>query len=444
MFTRSLLLALLALTLAFRAEAKIFDPETFHLANGMQVVVVSNHRAPVVTHMVWYKVGAADEPPGKSGIAHFLEHLMFKGTEAFGPGVFSQTVARNGGRENAFTGHDYTGYYQTIAKDRLETVMRMEADRMRGLVLEADIIEPERQVVLEERRQRVDNEPSAVLREHVSAALYLNHPYRIPIIGWDHEVAALSVEDILAFYRRWYAPANAILVVAGDITAEELRPLAETYYGTLPQVDVATRARPTEPPQKAARTVEFRHERVGQPSWSRIFPAPSHQSGDSRSAYALEVLSEALGGTATSRLYRSLVIDKRLAVSAGVHYDGDRMGPAEFTVYASPRPGVSLEDLEAAVEAELAAVLAEGIDEAAIERARAGLLADAVYARDSLSAGARMLGAALARGLDVEHVETWPERIEAVTKAEVDAAARIVIHPGRAVTARLLPAGKEG
>lgn len=247
--------AVLAFFLPARGWAQIFDPDTFTLDNGMQVVVISNHRAPVVRHMAWYKVGAADEAPGETGIAHLLEHLMFKGTHNTPPGEFSAQVARNGGQENAFTSYDYTAYFQTIARDRLEMVMRMEADRMTNLVISEAQVAPERNVVLEERRSRTDNNPSAQLREQVSAALYLNYPYRRPIIGWEHEIRALDVDRILAFYKRYYAPNNAVLVVEGDITAEELKPLAEKYYGAIPRGPDIVRERTTEPPARAGKSV---------------------------------------------------------------------------------------------------------------------------------------------------------------------------------------------
>ncbi len=234
------------------ANAAVFTPETFMLKNGMQVVVIQNHRVPVVSHMVWYRVGAADEGPGETGVAHFLEHLMFKGTPSYPDGEFSTIVARNGGQENAFTSYDYTGYYQTVARDRLELVMAMESDRMSNLVLSDEDISTERLVVLEERRSRTDNNPSAILNEQVNAALFLNYPYRDPVIGWENEIRELNRDAILGFYQRWYAPNNAILVVAGDITAYELRPLAEKYYVAVPRAYAPERVRPAEPPQRAA------------------------------------------------------------------------------------------------------------------------------------------------------------------------------------------------
>ena len=345
----------LALTLVVGspAEGAVFKPETFTLDNGMQVVVVTNRRAPVVSHHVWYKVGSADSPLGKSGLAHFLEHLMFKGTANLEPGEFSRIVARNGGNENAFTGPDYTGYFQTIAKDRLELVMRMEADRMVNLVLDDDEVVRERSVVLEERSQRTDNDPGARLGEQLNATQFYHHPYRLPVIGWRHEMETYSREDALDFYRAWYAPNNAVLIVAGDIDAAELRPLAEKYYGAIPARPVPERDRVQEPPQDARREVVLSDPRVQQPYWLRSYLAPSFSAGASEHAYPLEVLSEILGGTSTSRLYRSLVIEQKLATSAGAYYRGTALDLTTFRVYATPRPGVSLDQLEAAVEAEL-------------------------------------------------------------------------------------------
>jgi zinc protease len=442
---RPLLMLLLAAVIwpSGPAAASVFNPESFTLANGMQVIVVPNHRVPVVTHMVWYKVGAADEAPGKSGIAHFLEHLMFKGTANRESGEFSKLVARNGGRENAFTSQDYTGYFQTVAVDRLPLVMELEADRMRNLLFEAKEVEPERLVILEERRQRTDVNPRAILREHVNAALFLNHPYRIPVIGWAHEIKTLTIDDLKTFYRRWYAPNNAILVVAGDITAAQLRPLAERFYGTIPSQPMAERIRPQEPPQAASRRVVLRDARVRQPSWSRSYLAPSHRSPDGQHAYALEVLDEIMGGGATSRMYRGLVVEGKLAVSAGTHYDPDGLGPTRFVIAGSPRPGVPVERLETAMEEEVARLIADGVTETEVARAKQRMRASAVYARDSLGGGARMLGAALASGGDIASVEDWPDRIAAVTVEGVNAAARAVFSKPRSVTALLLPSAEE-
>ncbi len=446
LFQPTLIFLVAALVFTGKAplHAAVFNPETFTLKNGMQVVVISNHRAPIVTHMVWYKAGSADEPRGSSGVAHFLEHLMFKATKTLKSGEFSKTVARNGGRDNAFTSHDYTAYHQSVAVDRLEIVMKLEADRMRNLILDEKEIAPERQVVLEERRSRTDNSPGAKLGEQVNAAMFINYPYRNPVIGWAHEISAITKKTLTEFYDLHYRPNNAILVVAGDITAKQLRPLAEKYYGPIPAGPTLKRTRAIEPPHNAARQVTLRDPRVRQPSWRRSFLAPSHGYGDNAHTYPLEVLTQIFGGGSTSKLYRALVIDQKIAVSAGSYYDADNIGPSRFTVYASPRPGVSMADLERAVEIEIDKLVKDGVTASAVSRAIITMQAEAIYARDSLRAGARVLGAALASGQSIDDVEEWPDRIGKVTAAQIGKAAKAVFKINSSVTALLLPAKKEG
>jgi zinc protease len=400
------------------AMAGVFEPTTFELDNGLQVVVVENHRAPVVIHTVWYRVGAADEPPGKSGIAHFLEHLMFKGTPSVPSGQFSKIVARHGGRDNAFTSLDYTGYIQSISRDNLELVMRMEADRMVNLELSESDVLTEREVILEERRQRIDNNPSARMGEMAQAAQYLSHPYGIPVIGWEHEMAQLSREDALAFYKTYYAPNNAILIVAGDVTPDEVRGLAEKYYGPhKPNPDLKPRRRPQEPPQIAARRV-VQH------------------------AVPLQVLSEILGGGAVSRLYQALVVEQKVATVAGSYYDSVSLDASTFTVYGSPVPGGALEAVEKGIDEVLARLLAEGVTAAELKRAKDGLMAAAVFARDDLNQAPRVLGNALTAGLSVADVEAWPDKVAAVTADQVLAAAKAVLDERRSVTGLLLPEKK--
>lgn len=432
--------AALATGFAGRVNAGLFNPETFTLDNGMQVVVVPDHRAPAVVHMVWYKVGAVDEPPGKSGIAHFLEHLMFKGTDTLGAGEFSRIVAENGGRDNAFTSQDYTAYFQVIARDRLDLVMSMEADRMVNLNFTEQDMVTEREVVLEERRQRTDSTAQGQFREQVQAALYLAHPYGIPIIGWEEEIKKLNVDDALSFYRRFYAPNNAILVVAGDITAEELRPLAEKHYGVIPaNTDVRQLDMPHEPPHRAARRLSLTDPRVAEPSWQRQYMADSVNWGDDSNTVALQVLSDILGAGSTSRLYRNLVVEKGTALNIGAWYSGVNRGPGSFGVYASPSANTSLEALEEAIDGELQKVIADGVTEEELSRAKTGLLADAIYMRDSLSRGARVFGSALSAGVSIEEVESWPERVRAVTVEDVQRAAAAVFRIERSVTATLIP-----
>ena len=328
------------------AISEVFSPKSFVLNNGLTVVVVEDYRAPVVTHMVWYKVGSADEPTGASGIAHFLEHLMFKGTKRFKPGEASKIIAKNGGNENAFTSYDYTAFYQTVSPDKLSVVMDIESDRMQNLQLSDNDILAERDVVLEERRTRTDNSDAALFREQVNAAMYLTYPYRVPIIGWANEIKRLNKEMALTFYDRWYAPNNAILVVAGAVAGEDVKELAEIYYGVIPKKQLEQRRRVQEPPQIAARRLTMDSEQVGQASWSRRYRAPSYKYGKTHHTYALQVLNKIIGGGTTSRLYHSLVVENNLAVSAGSWYRAENIGPSVFGFYASPQDGISIEKLE--------------------------------------------------------------------------------------------------
>ncbi len=428
------LLPALLLLLAGRAHAGLFNPESFVLDNGMQVVVIPDHRAPVVHHMVWYKVGAADEEPGKSGLAHLTEHLMFKGTPDVPAGDFSKIVRRAGGQDNAFTSSDYTGYFQTIAADRLPMVMEMEADRMVNLDYAEGDFAPELKVVLEERSSRTDNNPQALLGEQMDAALYQNHPYGRPVIGWRHEIEGLSRQDAIDFYRAHYAPNNAILVVAGDITAEQLRPLAEATYGQIPARDLAPRARPQEPPQIAPRRIVLTDARVQRPSFSRSYLAPSMTAGDSARAVPLTVLAEILGGGASGRLYDRLVRQSDTAVYAGAWYNEGAMDMGEFAVYAAPSPGTGLQAVEDAVDAEIARIRDEGVTEEELQRAKTVLLAEAVYARDSLGKAARVFGQGLTVGQSIDQIEAWPDQVRAVTAEDVRAAAEAVLQPQRSVT----------
>ncbi len=418
----------------------LFNPETFTLDNGLEVVVVTNRRAPVVANWLWYRIGTADSPQAKSGLPHFLEHLMFKGTKRVAPGEFSKIVARHGGNDNAITSHDFTAYFQMIAKDRLPLVMGMEADRMANLRLADEHVYPERDVILEERRQRIENEPSAILGEQIAASQWLHHPYRLPVIGWQHEIAGYTREDCERFYETWYAPNNAILIVVGDVDAAELRPLAEAAYGAIPARPTPPRSRVQEPPQYAQREVTFRDPRVRQPSLIRSYLAPSFSSAGAEHAHALEILSEIVGGGGTSRLFRALVVEQGLAAGAGAFYRGTSRDETSFRFYASPRPGVEPEKLEAALEAEIAKLLEHGVTEEEVDRTKRRMLAEAVYALDSLNGAAHIFGGSLCTGQKVEDVEAWPARVAAVTKEAVDAAARYALRPERSVLGRLLPA----
>lgn len=418
-----------ALAIALPQQALAAPPVTdFTLDNGLEVVVIEDHRAPVVTHMVWYRVGSADEPPGKSGIAHFLEHLMFKGTDEIPDGAFSKMVAAEGGTDNAFTSYDYTGYFQRIAADRLDKVMRMEADRMRNLRITEDHIAAERAVIIEERNLRTDNSPEALFGEQLRAAQYLNHHYGIPIIGWRHEMEELGLEDAQSWYDRYYAPDNAILVVAGDVTPEEVRDLAEKFYGPIAPSGNPPDPRPQEPPQLAARHLEMSDPRVGQDYMTRSYLVPAYDPDIPQQSAALSVLARIMGDGLGSRLAKSLEIEQKIAISTGAWYSSQSRDPTTFTLYGVPAEGVELQQIEAAIDAELARMVESGPSEEELERAKNVVRADYIFAEDSQFGLARNYGAALSMGFGVQDVQDWPDFIAAVTAEEVrDAAASLVI-----------------
>jgi len=414
-------------------------PASFTLPNGLQVVVIQDHRTPVVTQMTWYKVGSADETPGKSGLAHFLEHLMFKGTQKHPVGEFSQTVLKIGGNENAFTSNDYTGYYQRVPKEQLGKMMEFEADRMTGLILKDENVLPERDVVLEEFNMRVANNPEARLGEQIMAALYLNHPYGRPVIGWRQEIEKLDREDALAFYRRFYAPNNATLVIAGDVEADEVRPMVERTFGAIPsQASIpAQRLRPTEPEPAAPRTVTLSDPRVEQPGLRRYYLVPSATT-DQQTSAALDVLAQLMGGGNNSYLYRRLVVDRPLAVSAGAAYHGTSLDETQFTISASPRSGVEFSQIEQAIDAVIADIEQNGVRAEDLDRVKTQLVAESIYAQDNQATLARWYGGALATGLSIEAIRSWPDRIRAVTAEQVREAAQEWLEKKRSVTGYLI------
>jgi zinc protease len=415
-------------------------PASFTLSNGLQVVVIPDHRTPVVTHMIWYKVGSADETPGKSGLAHFLEHLMFKGTSKHPAGEFSQTVLRIGGNENAFTSTDYTGYFQRVPREELGKMMEFEADRMTGLVLKDENVLPERDVVLEEFNMRVANNPEARLTEQVMAALYLNHPYGRPVIGWHQEIEKLDREDALAFYRRFYAPNNAILVVAGDVDAEELRPMVERTFGPIaaqPAIP-ALRLRPQEPEPAAPRTVTLSDPRVEQPSLRRYYLVPSATTAAAGESPALDVLAQLMGGGSNSYLYRRLVVDRPLAVTANVAYQGTSLDATQFTISAAPRSGVEFAQVEQVIDEVIADISQNGVRAEDLERVKTQLIAEAIYAQDNQATLARWYGGALTTGISIEDIRGWPDRIRTVTAEQVRDAAQRWLDKKRSVTGYLI------
>ncbi len=436
-----LIAGLLALPMASQAA----DVTTHRLGNGLEIVVLEDHRAPVVVHMVWYKVGSADEPMGKSGIAHFLEHLMFKATDELASGELSQIVADNGGSDNAFTSYDYTGYFQRIAADRLELVMDMEASRMDGLRLVPEDIPTERAVVIEERNQRTENNPGALFGEQRRAAQYLSHPYGTPIIGWKHEAESLTREDAMAFYGQHYGPNNAVLVVAGDVEPEEVIALAVEHYGAIPaNPDITERARVEEPPQLAERRLTMEDPRVTQPYVVRTYLAPERDAGDQRTAAALTLLAEVLGGSgATSILGQKLQFETPVALHTSAFYSGLSLDDTTFGLAIVPTDGVSLQEAEDALDRAIAEFLSEGVDADQLDRIRMQIRSAQIYAADSVSAAARRYGAALTSGLTVGDVQAWPTILQEVTAEEIIAAGKAVFQRNNVVTGWLSAPSEE-
>ncbi|MER8388628.1 insulinase family protein [Mesorhizobium sp. M0166] len=417
----------------------------FLLDNGMEVVVIPDHRAPIVTHMVWYKIGSADEPPGKSGIAHFFEHLMFKATSNHAAGELDRAVASIGGSDNAFTSYDYTAFHETVVPQALEQMMGFEADRMRNLILNDDVIKTERDVILEERRSRIDSNPQAVLDEEVDATLWQNQPYRIPVIGWMQEMEKLNRIDAMAFYNKYYTPNNAVLVVTGDVEPETVKALAEKTYGKIARgPDLPPRIRPVEPEQNTRRTVTLTDGRVSVPSFTTQWVVPSYHTAKPGEAEALDVLSEILGGGNRSRLYQELVVRQGIAAEAGAFFQGTMLDDTNFTVYGAPRGDAKLADIKAAVDAEIARIAKDGVTSDELEKSKDRFVRSMIFARDKQEDMANIYGSTLATGGNVQDVQQWPDRIRKVTADQVKAVAARYLNLDHATTGYLLPQTQAG
>ena len=355
-------------------------------------------------------------------------------------GILSPWSPKQGGEENAFTSWDYTAFHQDVAADKLDLVMKLEADRMHNLIITDDQLKPERDVVLEEWRMRIGNQPSALLDEQVKAALFLNHPYRIPVLGWSEEMAKLDLPHEKRFYDTWYAPNNAVLIVAGDVTVDQVKALAEKYYGPIPSKPVPARLRLQEPGRSADTMVTLHHARVRTPRWSREYLAPSYHAGAKDQAYALEVLAEVLGGGANSRLHHALVLDQQIATQAGAWYSPEKLDLSSFGFAATPRPDKSVDDVAAAVDEVLAKLLKDGVTGDEVAGAEKRLATTEAYAQDGLDVPIEIIGRALCTGDTLADVDAWPDRIKAVSLEQVMAAAHAVLDGKPSVTGLLLPA----
>lgn len=413
---RIFLLSLFLFSQTLAAKADIFNADSFMLSNGLQVVVIENHRAPVVTQMMWYKTGSIDDPLGKSGIAHLLEHMMFKGTAAVPDGEFSKIIARNGGTENAFTSLDYTAYYQNIARDRLELVMFLESDRMKNLRFLQKDFDPELEVVKEERLMRTENNPAALLNERRNSALWGEHPYGRPVIGTKKELSALTLNDVKRFYRTHYAPDNAVLVVAGDITAEELKPLAEKYYGKIPPSRTAEAKRQFNFPYPVRSRIEMNHPQVRLHSLQRSYIVPSYLSEKREQSFAYAVLDELLGSYRLGKMHKHFVSDKKLARRIGTNYSGFVLDKGTFSIFMTARENKNLTELERELDRFLSP---QSVTQKDVDNAKKRLVADLEYLNDAPESAANLAGRFYALGLTIEDLKNWKQSIEAVSLSDV-------------------------
>ncbi len=423
-----LIFAFLAFAPRAFAQERAFNSETFTLKNGMQVVVIPNHHAPVINQMVWYKVGAIDEVRGESGIAHYVEHLMFKGTHAVAAGQFSRLIRAMGGEENAFTSYDYTVYHQSASLENLPRIMQLESDRMAHLSFPPQDVLHERDVVIEERRMRTENDPRGYFYEQLRAQLFINHPYGNPVLGWLNEVNVLDRDHVKAFYDRWYAPNNAILIVSGDITAAQLKPLAEKTYGAVPAKTLPARHWSQVPPLRGLTTLEMHAHGIRQPAIERIYRVPSYVQNKTDSL-ALQVLENIMSAGSSTRLYKTLVVEQKKATGASMNYDGDCVSDGTVSFGITPAEGVTPQQDGQALDDVLRAVIKDGVTEAELREAKDRLKDEAIYARDSLTTPGMVFGEALATGSTVDDVEYWPENIDKVTAAQVQDVAKRYLNP---------------
>lgn len=431
-----LLLTLLLSGLPSYAHAKEkFNYQHFTLSNGLEVIIMPNTRAPVVYHALWYKVGSADSPSDKSGLAHFLEHLMFKGSQKFPKDAYKRTINDLGGSQNANTNWDRTAFFVTIAKEYLPIVMEMEADRMQNLVFIPDSVEKEKEVVLQERRSTSDSDPGELLAEAANASFFWEHPYGKPMIGFEEDIQGYTPEDAKAFYTKWYHPNNAILVIAGDVTVDSVKPLIEKYYGKIPKVEIPKRERPLEPDHRGATAkVEMRSPQLGS-SFQRIYRAPNRRTANIRAEAVLTLLEDILGDSTFGRLTKNLVENQNIAQYAAARYTGFYYDPYSFIVTASPSNPSDLVQLEASVESEIRRLITDGVTEEELAKAKEQWKFSTRYRLDSLVGLADYFGENLAVGYGLKDLETWLDTLQKVTTEDIQHAAQDVLGRDPEVTA---------
>lgn len=424
-----------------RDVRKAVPVERFTLRNGMQVLVMPNDRVPAVTHILFVKAGGADDPYGKSGLAHFLEHLLFIGTKNFPEGAYDRAISRVGGEQNAYTTRDYTAYYATVPKQELKHVMAMEADRMLNLQITDSYAKRELDVITEERNTRVENNAADLLAEQIDALTFFNHPYGRPLIGWAEDMQTFTAADATNFFKRYYRASNMLLVVAGDVKPADVRRMALDYYGPLPAGLAPKRQWPQEPPLRMQRRGAMEDDKAREPRLVRQYSAPSINVSATEQAMPLSLVAQYLGGSSTGLLYRKLVVEQKLATALQAYYDPLAVGPSIFRIWAVPAAGVSLKTLEAALDAVLEDALGNLPAEADVARAKTQLKASVIFAQDGLEPLAHLMGELVMDGKDEQYFYGWADAVDAVRPTDMLEAMQRVLDPTRRVTGTLVPAG---
>jgi zinc protease len=418
------------------AQAEVFERT---LANGLKVVVKEDHRAPVVVQQIWYKAGSMDESTGTTGVAHVLEHMMFKGTKAVPAGEFSKRIAAAGARENAFTSTDYTAYFQQLHKSQLPLAMKLESDRMQNLNLTAKEFSKEIKVVMEERRMRTDDEPQSLMNEIMMSTIYQEHPYHNPVIGWMSDLQVLTVNDARVWYNRWYAPNNATLVIAGDVKADEVFALAQRYYGAIPKHVLPARRNYTEPQQVGIKRLVVKAP-AELPQLVMAYHTPTLKNPrQDWKPYALDMLAGVLDGNESARLNKHLVREQQVASAAGASYDSTSRGPSLFTLDATPSTGKTVQDVEAALREEIALLVKDGVSEDELKRVKAQVMAGEVYKRDSVFYQAMQIGQLESIGLGYQAIPVMLEKLQAVTAEQVQQVAKEFLQDDNLTVAVLDP-----
>lgn len=412
------------------------------LENGMRLLVREDHRAPLVVSQLWYKIGSMDEPAGITGISHMLEHMMFKGTKQFGPGEFSRLIDEVGGEQNAFTGQDFTVYYEKMPKEKLALALKLEADRMVNLLLDEKEFLREKAVVIEERRLRVEDAPQSLFFERFMAAAYLSHPYRQPIIGWMDDLRQLTAGDIQSWYHRWYAPENATLVIVGDITGEEALPLVKKYFADIKGKESLARKAYNEVAPKGMRTLDV-YAKTELPSLTLAYPVPAlNDIEKDTEPYALALIQGLLDAGASSRLPSKLVRQNNLAVEANADYSFVQRGPSLFSITAVPAAGTDLPALKLALEKEVEAIKTGHVSDEELERVRAQIISSRIFQQDSMFYQAMLIGQLDNAGLDPKKLDLITERLNTISKEEIQQVAKKYFTSPRSVCGRLLPERK--